>query len=231
MDTSTESVAQHDQAVRERWQKIGEGGRVKRIVNAINERAQPVKRRHSQEFNRMMNDPAITVDALIIRLWKMVDEIGALAKPHAACRRGCSHCCHIPVLIPEQEANLIGRFIHVKPEKVEGITQAREIRTGYDNPCPFLKDDQCSIYAHRPLACRQQFNMDRDALLCELVGDKASTVPYLNLRDYTNALVTITIHREETIARNPATGHMVPCLKETAPNVGDIREFFPRGKA
>jgi Fe-S-cluster containining protein len=222
---------QHAQSVRERWQTIELDGRLKRIVNHINERAIPVKRRHSNDFNRMMNDPAITLDALITHLWKMVDEVGLIAKPHAACHRGCSHCCHTSVLLPEQEADLIGRFIGVKPEKVEGVTGRDDIKAGYDNPCPFLKLGQCSIYQHRPLACRQQFNMDRDELLCELVGDEASKVPYLNMMDYQVALATITMHREETIATNPQTGRREPCLIESAPNVGDIREFFPRGKS
>jgi hypothetical protein len=37
------------------------------------------------------------------------------------------------------------------------------------------------------------------------------------------------LHREST-ERDPRTGRRVPVTITTAPDVGDIREFFPRGK-
>lgn len=48
--------------------------------------------------------------------------------------------------------------------------------------CPFLSnepDGGCTIYATRPLACRNLVNLDKDDLLCKLVDGGKITVPYL----------------------------------------------------
>ena len=219
---------EHEARVAARW-RVLESGKLARVIAIVNEQSLPVKARHHKRVNAVINNPVMSVAAKIEALWEAVDEVGALAAPHAACRKGCSHCCHTSVLMPAQEAALIGKRIGVKPAKVTGITGRHDIKAGYDNPCPFLKEGACSIYASRPLACRQQFNMDSDALLCELIGGP-SKVPYLNLMDYQTALAMITAHHREGIERDPRTGRMVPVTITTSPDVGDIREFFPKGK-
>ncbi|MFP4891195.1 YkgJ family cysteine cluster protein [Paraburkholderia sp. EG304] len=230
MTTLTPSLdGQHRANVAARWREI-DAGKIIRVIDLVNERALPVKARHQERLNRILNAD-IKLDAKIYALWEAVDEIGALAAPHSACRRGCSHCCHVPVLVPEQEAALIGKRIGVKPAKVKGVKRGDESLARYDNPCPFLKGGACSIYASRPLACRQQFNMDSDALLCELVEDGAPPkVPYLNMFDYTTVLAMMTARRESRIERDPLTGLPVVEERYTPPNVGDIRDFFPNGK-
>lgn len=70
--------------------------------------------------------------------------------------------------------------------------QADEARRRQGEPCPFLAQDpaagpgagRCTIYASRPLACRQLVNLDRDALLCHLVPGRDVQVPYLNVRQH-----------------------------------------------
>ncbi|WP_051390809.1 YkgJ family cysteine cluster protein [Paraburkholderia mimosarum] len=212
-------LAQHGANVAARWREL-ESGKLARVIEIVNEGALPIKRRHHETINRVINNPAISTDAKIEALWRAVDQIGALAAPHSACRSGCSHCCHTAVLLPPQEAALIGRRIGVEPAKVTGVTQREDVRAGYDNPCPFLSAGACSIYESRPLACRQQYNMDGiDALLCELVGDEPTKVPYLKLLDYHTALVMMCIKRS-------GGGRKIDL-----PSVGDIREFFPHGKS
>jgi Putative zinc- or iron-chelating domain len=221
--------ATHDAKIVQRWREL-DSGKLVRVIEIVNEQAMPIKQRHQKRINAVLNNPVMTTGAKIEALWAAVDEIGQVAAPHAACRKGCSHCCHTSVLIPAQEAALIGRRIGVKPAKVTGITGRDDIKPGYDNPCPFLKNDTCSIYASRPFACRQLYNMDTDALLCELIGSP-SKVPYLNMRDYQTALVMMTSSQRESIQRDPRTGYPMPVTITTAPDIGDIREFFPRGKA
>jgi len=230
MATATDSNAQHDANVVARWREL-DAGKLARVIGIVNEQSRPIKQRHHVRINAVLNNPLVSVAAKIEALWEAVDEIGAVVRPRSACRKGCAHCCHIAVLMPEQEAALIGKRIGVKPAKVTGITQRDDIEAGYHNPCPFLKDGACSIYASRPLACRQHFNMDSDALLCELVGSETTKVPYVNLMDYQIALGMATISRRESIGRDRRTGLPVPVLIESPPAVGDIREFFPRGKA
>lgn len=109
--------------------------------------------------------------------------------PHSACKVGCNHCCHIPIVIAETEALSIGKAIGIKPENLKlepGSAKLSELTKkfeGYESPCPFLKDGACSIYEHRPLACRNHINMDVDDLLCRLNGSGQSVpVPMANNR-------------------------------------------------
>ena len=59
---------------------------------------------------------------------------------------------------------------------------------GRETPCPFLVNDACSIYEHRPFVCRNYVNMDQDPLLCGFenlalarAGDPRHTpVPHLD---------------------------------------------------
>lgn len=126
----------------------------------------------------------------------------------SACRQGCSHCCHIPVSLSKAEAQLIGSLIGVKPVQDAQTSETDRTAYGYDRPCPFLEEGACSIYAHRPFACRALLNMDRDDLLCQLVEGKAIPVPYLNMSSWQILYVIGT---------------------EGSP-LGDIRAFFPNGR-
>lgn len=141
-------------------------------------------------------------------------------EPVSACRRGCSHCCHIPVAISDVEARLIGQASGRAPVRVTGAPTAEEVMEGatlpgtprgddYSAPCPFLAAGRCSIYAVRPLACRVQVNLDEDDLLCQLQPGGAVPVPYLDA------------------TRLKASYVMV----QPAARWADIRAFFPSSAA
>lgn len=115
---------------------------------------------------------------------------------HGACKRGCSHCCHIPVAMTDVEARFIGKAIGTAPRIPVGMQSAVEMLAadtqpdafglpgspgpdaGYASPCPFLHDGECSIYENRPLACRTQVSLDVDDLLCRLRPGSEVPVPY-----------------------------------------------------
>lgn len=139
-------------------------------------------------------------------LYKIADKIGAATKQYAACRQGCSHCCHIPVAVTQTEANMIGREIGRPALQVHKAPSPSADGYGYHRPCTFLIQGSCSIYEHRPLACRVHFNLDSDELLCKLVEGVGIPVPFLNASKLQFAYV---------------------CLHE-GQKVADILRFFPR---
>ena len=66
------------------------------------------------------------------------------------CKAGCSYCCHFHIAVSRQEADLLasvsGRQLTVP------TTPASKFKG--PKPCPFLKDNQCSVYEFRPTSCR-----------------------------------------------------------------------------
>jgi len=97
------------------------------------------------------------------------------------CRRGCSVCCHflVPLSVPEA-LDLDNRLADLPPHRRRKVEQsldtaARRVLgawgeadtgkmtveslsqwySGLQLPCPFLTKQSCSIYPHRPLACRE----------------------------------------------------------------------------
>ena len=143
------------------------------------------------------------------KLVKLVDQAAVEILPFTACRRGCSHCCHIAVLMSDVEAQRIGEAIRRKPVKTGAFpADVQALQKQYFGvPCTFLKGGRCSIYEHRPLACRLHFNMADDSLFCSTaIAPKDSLVPSLNLQGVDKALFVVTFGSLHA----------------------DIRDFFPK---
>lgn len=132
-------------------------------------------------------------------LRREADLVLKAAEGVAACRQGCTHCCHISVQVPEAEAQVIAKAIGrrltdpapdrvVQTDESHDAAQHEAMMARQDDvarlhegvPCPFLADGSCSIYEHRPMACRHLVNVDVDDLLCRLVPGQGLKVPYLN---------------------------------------------------
>lgn len=129
------------------------------------------------------------------------DMFGQAHKANSACKKGCSHCCHIPVSIGIVEAEIISKALGQKLTTKHQHSEAPIIGT----PCTFLKSNTCSIYQVRPLICRTHMSMDVDDLLCRLHGDGTSIpVPYVNNLEI-----------------------MMTAFEITGPQYADIRQWFP----
>jgi uncharacterized protein len=90
------------------------------------------------------------------KLRAIVDRIATYQDGQVACREGCSHCCYIAASVLGPEAEMIGHEIGRKPKRPKSDAPGEVPAFGfnYDNPCTFLKDNRCSIYESRPMACR-----------------------------------------------------------------------------
>lgn len=183
------------------------GDIAQRRAERIDARNQPYKR----EFERIGNailDADLPVAPKIMALWALADAMFARTGDDVACKRGCAHCCHIAVGVLSPEAEVIGKLIGRAPALVASRSDFVGFDYGYHNPCTFLKNGECSIYAHRPLACRVQFSVDVDDLLCRLTPPHSVSVPYLDHTQLQMAMVQV-------------------CMQGNMPKLADIREYFP----
>ena len=116
-----------------------------------------------------------SLDRKVIRLRRIADEAAKVIAPFTPCSKGCSACCHNPAIISEFEAMLIAESTGrpaATPKRVFDLTADVEARREYHShhagvACGFLKDDLCSIYAHRPTVCRVQHSLENSAAGCE----------------------------------------------------------------
>src|SRR5690606_12915009 len=106
-----------------------------------------------------------------------------------ACTRGCNYCCHTFVAITPPEAFRLADSVRkgqAGGPSVEAVrARARpliglspESRLGAKHACPLLIDGACSVYATRPLVCRQATSLNVDVCIDEFEGrDLAASIP------------------------------------------------------
>lgn len=173
-------------------------------IERINERLEPLMEGLNRRLRSLQQLPQSKLNRLR-GLRKLASDAMAVVGDDAACKKGCSHCCHIAVAITQSEAEVIGQAIGRAPQKVKKPKLLAKKDYGYHMPCTFLKDNSCSIYEHRPLACRIHFNLDKDDLLCRLIVGKTVPLPLMNVLPYQVAYIRFS--NGEPLA--------------------DIREYFP----
>ncbi|WP_299580139.1 YkgJ family cysteine cluster protein [uncultured Sunxiuqinia sp.] len=102
---------------------------------------------------------------------QLIDSIAMVAKQQDMpihCQKGCSYCCHQAVFANSYELHYLGHFMQqtLPKEEIQHVydtartknrtTSKLEEQTmlNYKSPCPLLKDNACSVYEARPMACR-----------------------------------------------------------------------------
>lgn len=189
----------------------------KRRIEAINVRFIP----HQEAFNRRASDINENMGKrsrreTYARFYGLLDDIARLHGDDTACRKGCSHCCHIAVAIPHIEADEIAERIGVPRQTVPHTYKFKDFPYGYSRPCTFLNEKGlCSIYEHRPMACRTHYSLAPDASMCELTEEARNEgVPYLNMGPMQILSMQIAAFYQRGV-----------------PSLGEIRELFPTGLA
>jgi Fe-S-cluster containining protein len=146
-------------------------------------------------------------------LRRMSGELATAARDLVPCSRGCSHCCHMATMLSQEEAEVIAAETGAPLATPSAWFTGADERNRYDGiPCPFLKDSKCSIYEHRPVACRLHVHLDRDNTLCQIIPGEPIQVPRLDTLRFDLNYVS-------------AFGDPLNA------KLADIREFFPNGLA
>lgn len=186
------------------------------MANARGQKVVATLAHHQDRMNDMSNQAlrATSPTTKVRILREVLSVLHQAATPHAACKKGCSACCHQAIALSADEAAIIGREIGVKPKTPTAYAspESREAtrRQWYGQPCPFLRDGACSIYASRPLACRTLYVVDADALLCTVDTADPPQALYFDPRPYDLMIGMIFAYQMERFA--------------------DVRDFFPQGK-
>jgi Fe-S-cluster containining protein len=209
----------HDQLVArqaERWNDPHTQERAGEMLARASVQARANEPRTRSELRQLEKAPRISQKIYWLR--QLADTFATAVGPHAACRDACSACCYQPVSVTLEEAELIARETGVSLHTpAKWSTEADMAHVG--QPCPFLRDARCSIYSHRPMACRLMFNMDADALLCQMVPGQLSHVPYADYNDYKQLYVRVHLGKVKSDEDIQAA---LRTLK-----MADLREFFP----
>jgi Fe-S-cluster containining protein len=171
-------------------------------------------------FSRVniLNKTAGSPKSKLPKLYALMEEVSELRAPHLACNAGCSHCCRsIAVEISDLEARHIasatGRAMAMLPPGRHTIPGNAPGRV--HTPCPFLKENLCSIYAHRPYNCRSLAVVDQDSLTCSEQNTALTRA---------NDPRAVPVPMTKMQAFDPS---YMDLLSRTGTVWADIRQFFP----
>jgi len=117
-------------------------------------------------FLKSSDLPAARIDSLVQRLYpESVAEIDCT---------GCANCCRVmqPALTAADIKRLAAHLGMTVPQfRADYIKTDDEDRTGIvfnAMPCPFLRDNCCLVYDHRPRACRSYPHLHKKDFVCRL---------------------------------------------------------------
>lgn len=132
---------------------------------------------------RKMSDAIVNANASLkvkrTKLSELADDINAALAQHTPCHEGCSSCCKLVTMVYEHEAE---RLANASGRKMRRLTfSSREValqKAQHHNgkECPFLIENQCSVYADRPVICRLHNSLHKDASLCDVTAPLAQRV-------------------------------------------------------
>lgn len=151
------------------------------------------------------------------KITDVMDEVAKVREPHVVCKAGCSACCHMQVEMTDVEAERISRATGTRSQMLAPGRHTTPVEKlgRKDTPCPFLKNNQCSIYDVRPVMCRDMAITGPDALACSF-----ENMALFREKDPRAILVPQT-------KMNPALAAWASIVQARRSTLADIRQFFP----
>lgn len=148
-----------------------------------------------------------SVSTKLHRVYAVVDELTAAARPFVACSNGCSACCHMNVMISETEAQMIAKETGRSPAPLLH-SRRHGLAEFSGEPCPFLRESVCSIYEQRPFACRQHLSFHTSDYWCRPEHSNEREMPLVRFSAAEQAYFAVTGFGARGV-------------------FADIRDFFP----
>jgi Putative zinc- or iron-chelating domain len=111
----------------------------------------------------------------IKEVYKAIDNFFTVApdenKKEIQCKAGCTACCYIDVDISSDEASTIFNYCAENKIEIDSAYLKQQEAAGRKtyssvSRCVFLKENLCSIYPVRPVACRKHW-VKTDPALCD----------------------------------------------------------------
>lgn len=141
------------------------------------------------------------------KVYALLSEVSQAADGFVACGKGCSSCCKMNVSVTSIEAERLASLTGRAMARVQHpVAHAQARFAGV--PCPFLVNEECSVYEARPYACRAHFSFDDTAFWCH--PDRA----------YVGGMGQL-----ELGGAKEAYLHIAGC--SSLRGFADIRDFFP----
>jgi uncharacterized protein len=180
-------------------------------IQKFNKRLPPKLDREQEGLAKMLRKPRNNDSFKVLTtIYDYLERYFSYSEGLVACKKGCANCCHIQIILSKFEADFIALHTGLVINKIQPLFIPNS--DGWvdpSKPCPFLKDNSCSIYSCRPMACRTHYNFAPTNEPCQFES-----------KDKGMAL----INRETTFAgvMKAYSEH----LDRHGSSVGDIRDFF-----
>jgi len=120
---------------------------------------------------------------MMIKFYKYVDELMHIFSKYSPCKKGCSNCCKIAVMVSDLEVIIIKNYLDKNKIHYKQIQPKKEIpkdsnlngfigeqHTGKE--CPFFMDNLCTIYPVHPYVCRKYIVLEENANKCGQKNEK-----------------------------------------------------------
>lgn len=120
-----------------------------------------LEKREDEFFNKIVGSRYSNLKKLE-KLYAFMSVLYNHVHKFTPCKKGCAYCCSYDVTISDIEI----QFIEKSNKKIKRKKNISTSSKGTYTPCPFLKNNICSIYDSRPYVCRRHVMLTPDNLVC-----------------------------------------------------------------